>query len=446
MFVRLLKTWQGQQPGAQLDVSEGVAKGMITDCIAEEVKGDPLQGLFAKAAEGFLANVNKAMSDSVDAALKQFVSAAGKSRKNAVPAIFGDGEKGDPKKTFGSFLIAVRNRDEKALEEMGSKFVAWDQGVQKAALTTNTGATGGYLLPTEFYQRIMMLVTERSIVRPRAMVIPMSVRECEIPMLDHVTAPTAGDTAMLGGIVARWTEENADKNQTEPTFRQAALRNYELSGYSKLANSLIQDAPGLEGLLFALFSQAIAWYEDYNFIRGNGVGKPLGAQTWGGVISVSRSAASAFALADFAKMVARWLGSWNPMTCCWTIHPTVLEKLFQMESTGGGHSVFLSQPFAGPGTAVTRPIMMLGGLPIETSEKVPALNTAGDIFLADWSMYVIGDRQQVEIAFSEHAGFTTNQTFWRFVSRIGGMPWMRDKVTLADASSTLSPFITLAAA
>ncbi len=65
--------------------------------------------------------------------------------------------------------------------------------------------------------------------------------------------------------------------------------------------------------------------------------------------------------------------------------------------------------------------------------------------LCDFQHYLIGDRQQIEIAFSEHVAFLTNQSVWRFVSRVGGMPWLRDKVTLADGSSTLSPFVSVAA-
>ncbi len=52
---------------------------------------------------------------------------------------------------------------------------------------------------------------------------------------------------------------------------------HELSGYSLCANSLLADsAVGLEALLYNLFGNAIAWYEDYAFLRGDGVGKPLG--------------------------------------------------------------------------------------------------------------------------------------------------------------------------
>jgi HK97 family phage major capsid protein len=67
----------------------------------------------------------------------------------------------------------------------------------------------------------------------------------------------------------------------------------------------------------------------------------------------------------------------------------------------------------------------------------------GDILLMDLSHYLIGDRMQVEIAYSEHVAFLSNQSVWRFVLRVAGQPWLRDKVTLADATTTLGPFIGL---
>src|SRR5262249_48987096 len=152
-----------------------------------------------------------------------------------------------------------------ALEGRGSCFVEWqpDGPVErKAAMSTPTGTQGGYLVPVEFYSRLMALVTEMSVVRPRATVIPMASRTVQVPALDVTTAPSAGDSAFLGGVVARWTEEATALNETEPNLKQVDLTNYELSGYSKVSNTLLQDsAVGLEAFLMTLFSRAIAWYE-----------------------------------------------------------------------------------------------------------------------------------------------------------------------------------------
>jgi HK97 family phage major capsid protein len=117
-------------------------------------------------------------------------------------------------------------------------------------------------------------------------IIPQSGRSTQVPALDVTTAPNAGDTAFLGGVVARWTEEAAQLNETEPALKQIELINYELSGYTKVSNTMLADsAIGLEAFLYALFGRAIAWYEDYGFLRGNGVGKPLGIFNWAGVVA-----------------------------------------------------------------------------------------------------------------------------------------------------------------
>ena len=76
-------------------------------------------------------------------------------------------------------------------------------------------------------------------------------------------------------------------------------------------------------------------------------------------------------------------------------------------------------------------------------EKLPALGTLGDLMLIDPSLYVIGDRQMLEIAASEHVNFLKNQMTWRVVERIDGQPWMDKPITLQDASSQVSPFVAL---
>ena len=267
---------------------------------------------------------------------------------------------------------------------------------------------------------------------------PMGSATLMFPYLDVTTVQAAGTSPFFGGVVMNWTEEAQTRTETEPVFKQIDIIAYELSGYSKISNALMADsAIGLDALLMSLFGRAISWYEDYAFLRGNGAGKPLGAISWPGFVSVTRSGANAFVLADFAGVLGRWLQNYDGSASCWVCHPTVLVKLFQLASTLG-QLIFIDN-------VREKPRMMLAGLPLVVSEKVPALGTAGDIGVYDWSKYIIGDRQQIEIAFSEHYAFVNNQGVWRFVSRVGGKPWMTDKVTLSDATNSLSPFVGLAA-
>ena len=111
------------------------------------------------------------MDSVITEALKQFAAAQSKSRKNGAPIIFGEGEGGDPKKTFGDFCIAVARNDRAYLEKhYGSQFNAWQT---KAALGDSSGATGGYTVPPDFYMKLVSIMEENTFFRQRAFVQPM---------------------------------------------------------------------------------------------------------------------------------------------------------------------------------------------------------------------------------------------------------------------------------
>ncbi len=440
MFVKLSKDWLSHKAGTVLDFEDEVGNVLVSNGTGVECNNHPVQLQIQETFGEFVQNFTKSLSEQMDTVLKNFADEAAKSRRNVLPAIFGEGGNGDPNKTFGAFLLAIRRGDTKFLESAGSRFVDWED-TKATDLTTQEGASGGFTVPTQFIGRLLQIAADTSIVEQRATRIPMGSKVVEIPTLDITTTPTAGDTAFFGGLNARWTEEAAAITQDEPVFKQVKLEAHELSGYTVASNTLMADnGIGLEAVLLNLFGRAIGWHKDYAFLRGTGAGKPLGVLNANALISVSRSAASAFALEDAANMLARLLPGWTPRTTVWAIHPTVLVPLLQMTASSiGGNTVFIDN-------ARDRPRMVLFGIPVETTEKLPALNTLGEVLLLDLQHYLVGDRQQVEIAFSEHVKFLTNQGTWRFVSRSDGQPWIREKVTLSDATSTLSPFVALVAA
>jgi HK97 family phage major capsid protein len=87
--------------------------------------------------------------------------------------------------------------------------------------------------------------------------------------------------------------------------------------------------------------------------------------------------------------------------------------------------------------------MQILNLPVYITGALPALGTSGDFMLIDPSYYLIGDRQAMSIAYSEHYAFVTDQAAWRFTSRVDGQPWINASVTLEDAATTVSPFVAL---
>jgi HK97 family phage major capsid protein len=443
MFLKLKKSFFGKPIGEQVDVEDSHAKSLIDQGIAEAVQGDPLAGLIEKQVGGMLESLTKGLNDTITDTLKKVADAQTKSRKNAVPAIFGEGNDGDPKKNFGDFCLAIARKDQKRLDEVYHAQMADEKGnpVQKAAMAESSGVTGGYIVPPDFYNQLLQISAENALIRPRAFVQPMASATLQFPYLDVTTVQSAGVSPFLGGVQMYWTEEAQNRTETEPAFKMMELKAHELSGYSVSSNILLQDAAfGLQKFLMSLFSTAIAWFEDFAFIQGNGVGKPTGMLKANATIQVTRAGGAGTSTVAFADVATMWSNllpiSWNKAV--WLFSPTVIPQLLQLKD-GANRAIFISIDQG----AVQRPTWSLLGRPAFPTEKLPALGGTGDLMLVDPSFYVIGDRMSIEIAASEHVNFLKNQMTWRVVERVDGQPWLDKPITLQDGSSQVSPFVAL---
>ena len=113
-------------------------------------------------------------------------------------------------------------------------------------------------------------------MRSRANVIRTTQRQIKIPVVDQ-TGATVGQPTFFGGLEV--SRRSLGPLSSDAKFRQAEISVRELIGYTVFSNSLLADSdPSLADFLSGPlgFPGAIAWKEDYAFIRGNGVGEPLG--------------------------------------------------------------------------------------------------------------------------------------------------------------------------
>ena len=303
-------------------------------------------------------------------------------------------------------------------------------------MAENAGATGGFLVPTEYLAQLYGEDHERNLIRQRATVIPMRRRQINIPVLDQ-TGTTAGSPHQFGGMTASWTEEASQKDQSDPTFRQTTLTAYKLICYTRASDELMDDsAIGLEAFLRGPlgFAGVIDWHEEYTFLQGTGAGQPLGVINAGATVTVARTADSpTFGIQDVTGMVQAAHGD----NLLWHISRFQMDNLLRMNGPSGNASyVFL--PNAREGVPAT-----LMGYPIEWTEKLPAPGTAGDVVLADWTYYLIGNRQATTVESTNIERFRYDETSWRAVHRVAGRPWMSAPWTLADGSNQISPFVIL---
>ncbi len=436
MFVQLTKDYLGRKAGERLDVSDADGRELIHSGAASAVSDDVLTPAVSRAVDSAVQRYTQQLDTLISQSLKAFADAQSQSRRSAAPILFGAAGDGDPKKSFGDWCLAVARGDRHYLEKhYRSMFNEWRQ---KAAMAEASGVTGGYTVPTEFYEQLMTIIAEQSFIRPRAFVQPMGSATLQIPFLDVSTVQAAGVSPFFGGVQMTWTAEAQTRTETEPQFKQMELKAWELSGYSVSSNVLLQDSViGLEKFLMTLFAKAIAWFEEYAFLQGNGVGKPLGILNASPTIAVTRAGGGLVQFADVATMWSKLLPvSWSK--AIWTFSPSVVPQLLQLKD-GANRAIFISIDQG----ATKSPNWALLGRPAFPTEKVPALGSAGDVMLIDPSFYVIGDRMQIEIAASEHVNFLKNQMTWRVVERVDGQPWLDKAVTLQDGSTQVSPFVKL---
>lgn len=341
-------------------------------------------------------------------------------------------------KSLGDFLLSIKRGDHKRLTDVyGSRKVAWaDHGGSVKDIQSQDGPGGGYLAPEQYVDRFMEVAAPLQVVRPRASEIPVSTDHGRMPSLDQTTAPTAGqgDSAFAGGVVANWTAPGGTLTETQPTFEQVEFVIRKLAGYTEVENEILADsAVGIEALLVRLFGRAVAAMEDYAFLRGTGAAEPLGILNAAAAVAVSPATNSTFAYADALSMKARFKSTGGRPT--WAFHPGVWPDIGIFETDNGG-GVYQANLGAELG-------QRLLGYDLVETEHLPQDDNSGNVILADFSAYVIFDRSQMAIAFSEHAGFITDKGTWRFTKRLDGQPWVSGAITLADpqGSYTVSPFV-----
>jgi HK97 family phage major capsid protein len=354
-------------------------------------------------------------------------------------------------KSFGDFLKRVATIElshDGEMKDAQRRDLKHIYGIEKAALAGTSGTTGGYTVPPEFSTGIFRDIAEQSIFRNAgAYIQPMTAATMLLPLPAATTVPSAaGIPPWFGGMTFGYNVEAATLVETEPTFNMVELRANELSGYITISNPLLDDggAP-LEGFLRRIFANCAAWVEDYFFLNGNGVGKPMGVLNAACAISVTRGTANKIQQADVSAMIGKLIPS-SFTRAAWIVAVDAVNQLTQLADASGRSSFVPNDGIENLAQRTGKPIGSLLSLPVYPTEKTPALGTKGDLILLDPALYVIGDRGEVQIDVSREASLSMwqkNLAVFRVILRSDGQPWLNKIVTLADVSRTVSSIVIL---
>lgn len=303
---------------------------------------------------------------------------------------------------------------------------------------------GGFLVPEEFRSQLLQLGLDSAVVRPRATIIPMGAPRLHIPSIDE----TSRVSSIWGGVVVYRTEEGQELTESSATFSSIKLDVTKQTALSHVPNELIRDWGAFGAFMDATLPAAMSQFEDWDYISGSGVGGPLGglnAANTALIVVSKQTGQSAAALNQivwenaigmYARMLPTSIGN-----AVWVASPDTFAQLATMAlSVGtGGSAVWLtdgrSQPVL---TLLGRPVLMTGSAPA-------ALGSQGDLSFVDWSMYLVGDYQNMTVDSSPHVKFTSDKTTFRAIARNDGRPWLQSPLTPHNNSASLSPFVTLEA-
>jgi len=434
MFVQLTKEFLGKPVGERIDVADSDADQLIRQGWAQPVDDYVLTPMIARAVQGEL-------DVAVERALHGFLRKQPK--PNRAPfAGLGDAAIDDPRagfKHFGEFALAVRDACQPGKRPDDRLAL-----ITKAAsgMGENTGADGGFLVPTEFVQRILDRV-----FAPNNL---LGMTDSYTVSSNVIAFPRSAETSRAngsrwGGVRAYWRDEGEQATATKATFGRLQLTLKKLFVMINASDELLSDSQGvaLEQYLFRVASEEINFVVSDAILNGTGAGQPLGILNSTPLITVAKETSQDAATVNVSNIVKMWSRLWAPcrQNAVWLIHQDVEPQLHVMTVSAGGAQIVAYQP---PGGLSAAPYATLMGRPVIPVEWCATLGTVGDIVLADLRHYVTATRGMMESNMSIHMRFDYDEQVFRFIFRLDGAPWWTAALTPYKGANTQSCFVALA--
>ncbi len=437
MIIHLLKEWGNGEStfaaGKFVEVADEIAKELLTDGIAEQKTPD------------------EALAEEKDRKRKEAARKRAEEKEKlsqAAKIVVGD-EPEDPRggfKGFGHFATDVYRAGRNG-ENTSEPLRKWQQKVVKTVgsdeMRGDVSALGGFLLPTEFRATLLTKAMEVAIVKPRATVLPLAVTSVQIPFVNETTRSTAGTTR--GGIAFAYVGETSQKTGSKPSLGLMTLTLHTIYGVCYVTNQLLEDSPiTLDALLPQMFGESLAFEEDYMYLWGNGANQPLGVNNAPCLISQTAETGQVATTIIAENIIKMWsrLAPESQARAIWLANPNCFPQLATMSIKVGTAGVPVWLPAPGIAGAPNGTIF---GRPLILTEKCQTLGTVGDILLADFSQYYIGQKagRGVAVDTSIHLRFDYNETAYRIEMRHDGQPAWSSALT-PRFGATISPFVALA--
>lgn len=311
-----------------------------------------------------------------------------------------------------------------------------------------SGADGGFAVPTEYRTAIMQTVLGEDSLASLCDQVTTSGNTFTCPVDETSPWQTSG------GILANWEGEAQAGNQSKPSLTDRTVKVNKLKCLVPMTDELLEDAAGMDSYLRRKAPEKISFKLNLALIQGTGVGQPLGLLNSGALVTVSKNSPQAADTITGKNILEMWsrMHTASRSNAVWVINPDIEPQLLKLSiagtdnegnaATGWGALVYLPPNGLSGSTYGT-----LMGRPVIPSQACETLGDLGDIFFADFKQYLLllkgGTNPRVET--SMHLWFDQDMTAFKFILRVGGMPWWSTTLSARDGNATYSPYIALEA-
>lgn len=344
----------------------------------------------------------------------------------------------DPKRGFKDvreLLVAVvnsgsRGKRDPRLEALRAPMQA-TVGSDEHSGADNT--RGGFLIPDALIPGILTRAPEADPFAG-ATSVPMEVPTIRL----NARVDSNHSSSVSGGLTVTRRPETVAASSSRMALEQIQLNATGLFGLSYASEELINDSPiSIAALLQAGFRDEFVAKGVDEKINGSGVGEPEGVLTSPALITVSAEAGQAADTITYNNILAMRARSWGYGNAVWIANHDTLPTLSKMTiAVGlGGSVVFV--PNTNPATLLGRPIIF--------TEYAKTVGDVGDLILVNPTQYLEGSYQPLQNAESVHVRFVEHERAFKVWIRNDGKCWWRAALTPKNSTSTLSPFVALAA-
>jgi HK97 family phage major capsid protein len=335
---------------------------------------------------------------------------------------------GSPWKTMGQFAMDVRSAATNA---------SVMQKIMNAASTFSsegTNADGGYAVPQDLRRDIQQFLLQS----PESLLSRCDIqRTFSTSMVFPRDVEQDWQLATTGSYVA----EGADYPENKVGVGNVSVSCGKVGHIINATEELINDSlafdtyltsKGLRGLQYNVNAQIVSGSGANNLPTGFLAHAACKVVASGTGYTATQKIGGNDLMNMYFGMPAQYRGN-----AVWLVSDALEPQLVTAQFSG-------STLYAQAGSALNpTDTGKIWGRPVIVSPFMKAPGTTGDIAFVDLSKYLALLKSDTSVSFTPYLYWKSDTMSWKFSVRLGGRPWFDAPITLADGSTTRSPFVRL---